>query len=92
MIPSRRDANAVLDRDFLEIRTRILDIAAALDRHERAPGHPGEHPDRRMAQLRQALEVLLIPGPGRIETIQRIFSLDYDPHWQSKNGATASRF
>jgi hypothetical protein len=82
-----RDAAAVLDHDFLETRSRILEVAAALDRHDRAPGRVGDHPDRRLAQLRQAIEALLEPGPGRAETVQRIFSLEYDPHWQGKNGS-----
>jgi hypothetical protein len=77
-----RDATSVLDRDFLEARARILDLAAVLDRVDRAPERHGHHPDRRLGQLRQALEALLIPGPGRAETVQRLFSLDYDPHWR----------
>jgi hypothetical protein len=90
-MPSSRDATEVLNRDFLETRSRILEIAAALDRLDRAPGRVGETPDRRVAQLRQALEALLEPGPDRAETVQRIFSLDYDPHWQEKNGIPARR-
>ena len=78
---SRRDVAEVLNRDFLETRGRILELAAALDRLDRAPEHPGHHPDRRLAQLRQAIEALLEPGPGRSETIQRLFSDDYDPRW-----------
>ncbi len=35
-----------------------------------------------MNQIRQALEALLVPEPGRAETVQRIFSLDYDPEWR----------
>ncbi len=76
-----RDVSEVLGRDFLETRGRILDLAAAMDRLDRAAAHPGESPDRRLAQLRQAIEALLEPGPGRAETIQRLFSDDYDPHW-----------
>ena len=34
-----------------------------------------------MSQLRQALEALGVPDPGRAETIQLIFSLEYDPNW-----------
>jgi hypothetical protein len=83
-MPNPRDVAAVLDRDFLETRSRILDIAAALDRIDRAPEHHGHPPDRRLAQLRQALEALLEPGPGRAETIQRLFSLDYDPNWRNE--------
>ena len=83
-----RDAVEVLDRDFLETRARILEIAAALDRLDRAPSRGGEDesPDRRRDQLRQGIKALLEPGPGRAETVQHLFSLDYDPDWQAKNG------
>ena len=81
-----RDAAEVLNRDFLDTRCRILDVAAALDRLDRARGRAGEPPDRRLAQLRQALEALLEPGPGRAETIQRLFSLEYDPQWRARTG------
>ena len=80
-----RAVSAVLDRDFLETRCRILDVAAALDRLDRAPVAPGEGPpiDRRLAQIRRAIEALLEPGPGRSETVQLLFSLDYDPDWMA---------
>jgi hypothetical protein len=87
-----RDAHEVLDREFLETRSRILDVAAALDRIDRAPERHGHAPDRRLAQLRQAVEALLEPGPGRAETIQRIFSLEYDPRWRSSNGSRSPLF
>jgi hypothetical protein len=86
-----RDAADVLNRDFLETRNRILEVAAALDRIDRAPGRLGEHPDRRLAQLRQAIEALLVPGPGRAETVQRIFSLDYEPGWMKQLGPVNRR-
>lgn len=79
-MPRLRDEIEVLDHDFLEVRSRILDLAAALDRLDRAPGRPGLHPDRRLSQLHQAIEALQVPGPGRVETIQLLFSDDYDPH------------
>lgn len=81
-----RDAAAILDRDFLEVRGKILEVAAALDRLDRAPAHhePGSSPDRRLAGLRRAIEALSEPGPGRAETIQRLFSLDYDPDWRAR--------
>jgi hypothetical protein len=79
-----RDAIEVLDHDFLEARCKILEIAATLDRIDRAPARHGEHPDARLGQLRQALDALVEPGPGRAETIQRIFSLDYDSAWREK--------
>jgi hypothetical protein len=76
-----RDASQVLNEEFLQIRCRLLDLAAALDRLDRAPEHPGHHPDPRLAKIRQALEALQEPGPGRAETIQLLFSIDYDPAW-----------
>ena len=82
-MPASRDAAAVLNREFLEIRGRILELAAALDRLDRAPEPAVHHPpDRRLAQLRQALEALMEPGPGRAETVQTLFSLEYDPRWR----------
>jgi hypothetical protein len=79
-----RTVPAVLDREFLEIRARILDLAAALDRIDRADEPPNYAPDRRLAQIRAALEALLVPEAGRAETIQRLFSLDYDPQWRQR--------
>ena len=86
-----RDATEVLDHDFLETRCKILEIAAILDRIDRAPARHGEHPDSRLGQLRQALEALVEPGPGRAETIQRIFSLEYDPAWRRNLDVPRSR-
>ena len=79
-----RDAAEVVDHDFLEARCKILELAAMLDRIDRAPARHGEHPDARLSQLRQAIEALLEPGPGRAETVQRIFSLVYDPNWRKR--------
>lgn len=79
-----REAFEVLDRDFLETRGKILEIAAVLDRIDRAPAHHHLHPDPRAGQIRQALEALCVPGPGRTETIQLIFSLAYDRNWREK--------
>lgn len=75
-----RDAATVLNQEFLEIRSKILELAAGLDRLDRAPGAPPSDP--RLAQLLQALDALKESGPGRAETIQRLFSLDYDAAWQ----------
>lgn len=83
-----RNAAQVLDRDFLEVRHRILELAAALDRLDAAPGPPGEHPhpERRLAQIRQALDALREPGPDRAETVQLLFSDEYDPRWRDGLG------
>ncbi len=86
-----RASNEILDRDFLEMRCRILDLAAALDRLDHAPEPPGHSADHRLAQIRQAIEALLESEPRRGETIQRIFSLEYDPQWRERNGPLTPR-
>ena len=72
----------VLDREFLEIRSRLLDLAAALDRIERARGDLAEA-DARPAQIREGIEALRSENIGRAERVQRIFSLSYSPDWKS---------
>jgi hypothetical protein len=68
-------ARETLDQHFLEMRWRALSLAADIDRIERAAG--GKEllaSDPRLAKLRQALQVLIQPEPGRAEKVQMIFS------------------
>jgi hypothetical protein len=83
-MPPVRSVDLILDRDFLEIRSRILELAAALDRIDSADESPSQPPDRRLALIRSALETLIVPEPDRAETVQRIFSLEYDSSWMEK--------
>jgi len=73
-------AAKALDLYFHDARSRLLDVAAVLDRIDRG-AEPGAATDPRADRLRRAVEALLAPGPGRAERLQQIFSLDYDPNW-----------
>lgn len=75
-------ANDVLDREFLNARHEILDVAAALDRIGRADGADAITKDARMAQLREAIALLIDGRPDRAERVQMVFSDDYDPDWR----------
>jgi len=75
-------AAAALAAYFLECRSKILDVAAILDRIDRGTDAAAALADPRLARIREALDVLLAPGSGRAERIQRVFSLDYDPGWK----------
>ncbi len=75
-------AAKALDAYFLEARSKLLDLAAILDRIGRGMDAAAVANDPRLAKVRQALEVLHDPSGGRAERIQQIFSLDYDPTWQ----------
>ena len=72
-------AGRVLDMFFLEARSKLLDLAATLDRLDRGDGSAAA--DARLEKVRQALLTLLEQEPGRAEQVQRIFSLAYDPDW-----------
>jgi hypothetical protein len=75
-------APKALDAYFLEARSKLLDLAAILDRIGRGSGAAGVGEDPRLQKIRQALEVLHDVSGGRAERIQQIFSLDYDPGWK----------
>ncbi len=75
-------APAALNAYFLEARSKLLDVAAILDRIQRGPDAEAMMADARLVRIRQALEVLLDNGGGKAEQIQQIFSLDYDPAWK----------
>jgi hypothetical protein len=71
-----------LDTYFLEARSKLLDVAAILDRIDRGAGAEGLGDDPRLAKLRRALSIIADGGDGRAERLQKIFSLDYDPSWK----------
>lgn len=73
-------APEVLSREFLEVRAKILEIAAAFDRLERSEGDVSDDP--RVARLREALKVLSEPKSDRAEQVQLVFSRPYDETWQ----------
>ena len=77
---SNPTAKAVLDREFLEIRARLLQVAAALDRLDRADGSVADDPRRQ--NLDKALDVLRGPEAQRAEQIQLIFSRSYASNWR----------
>ena len=75
-------AAKALDAYFLEVRSKLLDLAAALDRIGRGRDAAQVDDDPRLEKIRRALEVLHDRSGGRAERIQQIFSLDYDPAWE----------
>jgi hypothetical protein len=74
-------AARALDQYFLDARSRLLDVAAILDRVGRGGGTEATAADPRMTRIRAAIEILLADNPNRAEQIQKLFSLEYDPGW-----------
>lgn len=76
------DAPAVLNKEFLEIRAKLLDVAASLDRLDRAAGDVKTDP--RWLKLQQAIEILSGGQNNRAEQLQQLFSLPYEADWRQK--------
>ena len=80
-MPIPMSAQMVLDRYFLEMRCKVLDVAAGLDRLAQAPGFERVSGDQRLSKLKEAVSVLLDTGTDRAERIQMIFSDPYNSKW-----------
>lgn len=78
------DAPDLMNREFLQIRAKLLELAASFDRITRAPGSVVDDP--RLVQIHQALELLNSETENRAEQIQQIFSRAYDPKWRKSFG------
>ena len=75
------NASQVLEREFLEIRARILEIAASLDRIDRAAGDVSLDANRQL--LSRGIDLLSAKESGRAEQVQLLFSNEYVSDWQS---------
>ena len=81
-MPSPMSAAAVLEREFLPLRAKLIEIASILDRMDRSDGSVDADPRRR--KVERALAILQSADPDRAERLQLLFSLPYDEHWQQK--------
>ena len=79
-MPTTMTAAQVLDREFLELRAKLLELAASFDRLDRSAGSVAA--DRRMRLIGEAIDVLRRPEPGRAEALQLLFSRAYDEGWR----------
>ena len=78
-------ATQILENEFLEVRAKLLEVAATLDRIDRsvaetAPLEDGAQPAR--DRIDDAIRILLSEGPDRAERLQRFFSRDYEKDWR----------
>lgn len=76
------NANEVLDREYLQIRAKILEIAASLDRVDRGVGSVDADP--RVELIAKGISLLSDEKQGRAERVQLLFSREYDPDWKSE--------
>jgi hypothetical protein len=70
-------ASELLDREFLAIRARLIDLAAMLDRIDRGGNPAGAAADDRRETIRRCLAVLADEAADRATQVQMLFSLPY---------------
>ena len=73
-----------LEREFLPVRAKILEIAAALDRIQRAGEADTDAPQ--WQQLRAGIQLLESAEPQRAEEVQLLFSRPYQEQWRESFG------
>ncbi len=83
MRESSMTARAVLDQDFLAIRHRILDIAASLDRLDRAERADEIADDPRRGDIQNSIRLLTDAATDRAARVQLVFSDPYDESWRN---------
>ncbi len=79
----------VLDREHLEIRSLILQLAAALDRVDRCDLPRDD--DLRWMRMQRALAVLTEDRDQRAERVQMIFSREFEDSWREHLGVPTTR-
>ena len=77
------DAEAVLSREQFKIRAKLIEIAASLDRIDRANGEVDDDP--RMIEIRKSLQVLSGSNgeSNRAAEIQMIYSRTFNAEWKT---------
>lgn len=83
-MPAPLSAADLFNAEFLEIRAKILQLAAHFDRLDHAAG--GISDDPRRAAIRTALGVLHEDRSDRAERVQLIFSRQYESNWRTSFG------
>jgi hypothetical protein len=86
---SAMTAEQILNREFLEIRAKILEIAASFDRLDRSEGTVADDP--RLRRIYEALDALRDSAGDRAEQVQLIFSRQYEQTWPEKFGLSTQR-
>ncbi len=77
---SDRTTTEIVEREFLELRARLLDLAASLDRIRRAEGPP----DERMRVFESGLSILLDDTEDKARRIQELYSRQYSDRWREQ--------
>jgi hypothetical protein len=78
---AERSAVQIVADEFMIARAKILELAATLDRIERASGSVDD--SKHMQLLVQGMHILIDDQVEKAKRLQLLMSRDYDPNWQN---------
>jgi hypothetical protein len=77
-----RNAEQVVEQEFLVVRSKILEIAAFFDRLDDEQ-KLGASSETRLNLLREGCQILLDDDDDKAARVQLLFSRQFDPKWRS---------
>ncbi len=77
-----RTANQVLEQEYLQVRAKILELAAFFDRLSEAPASDVD-PDK-LELLQAGCRILEDGELDKAARVQLLFSREYDAQWREK--------
>ncbi len=77
-----RTAEQIIADEFMIARAKIVELAATLDRIERATGEVED--SKNMQLLVQGMHILCDDEVEKAKRVQLLMSRHYDPKWQSQ--------
>ena len=77
-----RTAVHLIAEEFLIARAKILELAATLDRLDRADGDIEN--SKQLVMLTQGMQILCDSEPDKAKRVQLLMSRQYEPEWIEK--------
>lgn len=84
-----RNAERILSEEFIIARSKILELAATLDRMDVAPGDVTQSAHKSL--LDQGLAILCDDQLDKARRVQLLMSREYDPNWRANLAVDAGR-
>jgi len=78
---AERNAAQIVADEFMIARAKIIELAATLDRIERASGNVND--SKNMQLLVHAMHILIDDQVEKAKRVQLLMSRVYDPNWQN---------
>ncbi|KAA1262121.1 hypothetical protein LF1_46820 [Rubripirellula obstinata] len=79
-----RSPNEIFLESFLDVRAKLLEVAATLDRIERAGDELSSDAADLRGKIDQAIAICASSGTDRAERLQHLFSREFDPDWRKE--------